>query len=40
VDASGRTHQWPDLREWVGRRAGAGRLAPRGFPATKRFRPR
>jgi topoisomerase IV subunit A len=40
VDASGRTRQWPDWREWVGRRAGAGRLAPRGFPATKRFRPR
>jgi topoisomerase-4 subunit A len=37
--ADGRTRQWPEWREWTGRRAGAGKLAPKGFPATKRFRP-
>ena len=40
VDASGRTRAWPEWREWTGRRAASGRLAPKGFPATKRFRPR
>jgi len=40
VDASGRTRTWPEWREWLGRRAGAGKLAPKGFPATKRFRPK
>ena len=40
VDASGRTRSWPEWREWLGRRAGAGKLAPKGFPATKRFRPK
>ncbi|HEY7851687.1 MAG TPA: DNA topoisomerase IV subunit A, partial [Caulobacteraceae bacterium] len=39
TDAAGRTRAWPEWREWLGRRAGAGRLAPRGFPAAKRFRP-
>ncbi|WP_374468377.1 DNA topoisomerase IV subunit A [Phenylobacterium sp.] len=38
--ADGRTRQWPEWREWVGRRAAAGKLAPKGFPATKRFRPK
>jgi topoisomerase-4 subunit A len=37
--ADGRTRAWPDWREWLGRRGSAGRLAPRGFPASKRFRP-
>jgi len=40
VDSSGRTRLWPEWREWLGRRAGAGKLAPKGWPATKRFRPR
>mgnify|MGYP001092729569 FL=1 len=40
VDASGRTRTWPEWREWLGRRAGAGKLAPKGFPQSKRFRPR
>jgi topoisomerase-4 subunit A len=40
VDASGRTRVWPDWQEWSGRRASAGKLAPKGFPANKRFRPR
>ncbi len=40
IDAAGRRREWPDWRDWEGRRAGSGRLAPRGFPASKRFRPR
>jgi topoisomerase-4 subunit A len=39
IDASGRTRTWDDWREWSGRRAGAGKLAPKGWPASKRFRP-
>ena len=38
--SDGRTRVWPEWREWLGRRASAGKLAPKGFPATKRFRPR
>jgi len=38
--SDGRTRMWPEWREWLGRRASAGKLAPKGFPATKRFRPR
>ncbi len=37
TDGSGRTRQWSDWRDWLGKRAGAGRLAPRGL---KRFHPR
>jgi len=40
IDAAGRNRDWPEWREWLGRRAGAGKLAPKGFPTTKRFRPR
>jgi topoisomerase-4 subunit A len=40
TDAAGRIREWPQWREWIGRRASAGRLAPRGFPASRRFRPR
>jgi topoisomerase-4 subunit A len=39
TDAAGRTRAWQDWQDWQGRRAGAGRLAPRGFPASRRFRP-
>jgi topoisomerase-4 subunit A len=39
IDAAGRNREWPDWREWLGKRAASGRLAPKGFPATKRFRP-
>ncbi len=39
TDAAGRQRVWPDWQNWLGRRASAGRLAPKGFPATKRFRP-
>jgi topoisomerase IV subunit A len=37
--SDGRTRAWPDWRDWLGKRAGAGKLAPRGFPASRRFRP-
>jgi topoisomerase-4 subunit A len=40
IDSAGRTHGWETWREWLGKRAGAGKLTPKGFPATKRFRPR
>jgi len=39
TDAAGRTRAWPEWQAWVGRRAAAGRLTPRGFPASRRFRP-
>ena len=38
--SDGRTRAWPEWRDWLGRRASAGKLAPKGFPATKRFRPK
>ena len=40
IDSAGRSRAWPDWRDWIGRRAGAGRLVPKGFPASKRFRPK
>jgi len=40
IDAAGRTRTWDGWQEWQGRRAGAGKLAPKGFPTTKRFRPK
>jgi hypothetical protein len=40
IDAAGRNREWPEWREWSGRRAAAGKLAPKGFPTTKRFRPK
>ena len=40
TDAAGRTRDWPDWKDWSGKRAGAGKLAPKGFPTSKRFRPR
>jgi topoisomerase-4 subunit A len=39
VDKSGRTFAWADWRDWLGRRSAAGKLAPKGFPTSKRFRP-
>ena len=38
--SDGRQRAWPEWRDWAGRRAGAGKLAPKGFPASKRFRPK
>jgi topoisomerase-4 subunit A len=40
IDAAGRTREWTDWIQWVGKRSGAGKLAPKGFPTSKRFRPR
>jgi topoisomerase-4 subunit A len=40
IDGAGRTRAWAEWREWLGKRAGAGKLAPKGFPASKRFRPK
>jgi topoisomerase-4 subunit A len=39
IDKSGRTFAWADWRDWLGRRSAAGKLAPKGFPTSKRFRP-
>ena len=40
IDQAGRTRVWPEWKEWLGKRAASGKIAPRGFPASKRFRPR
>jgi topoisomerase-4 subunit A len=40
TDSAGRTRAWPEWRDWLGKRASAGRVAPKGFPSSKRFRPR
>ncbi|HWD67403.1 MAG TPA: DNA topoisomerase IV subunit A [Caulobacteraceae bacterium] len=39
IDAAGRTRAWPEWEAWQGRRAAAGRLTPKGFPTSRRFRP-
>jgi topoisomerase IV subunit A len=36
-DPAGRTRTETALAEWLGRRAGTGRMAPRGFPRDNRF---
>jgi topoisomerase-4 subunit A len=40
VTSDGRSRAWPDWRDWAAKRAGSGKLAPRGFPASKRFKPK
>jgi topoisomerase-4 subunit A len=37
LDPAGRTRTVGDLEEWLGARASAGRMAPRGFPQDNRF---
>ncbi|WP_299773556.1 DNA topoisomerase IV subunit A [uncultured Tateyamaria sp.] len=37
LDPAGRTRTETDLAEWRGKRAGAGRMAPRGFPRDNKF---
>ncbi len=37
LDPAGRTRTQSDLDEWIGKRATAGRMAPRGFPRDNRF---
>ena len=41
LDPAGRTFTLPmsELRDWVGERAQAGRMAPRGFPEVQQIRP-
>ena len=41
LDSAGRTFTlpWGDLKDWVGVRAQAGRLAPKGFPRSNSFGP-
>ncbi|NDV02145.1 DNA topoisomerase IV subunit A [Pseudoroseicyclus tamaricis] len=36
-DSAGRTRRVEDLTDWLGKRATAGRMAPRGFPRDNRF---
>ena len=40
IDSAGRTRVWGEWKDWLGRRAAAGKLAPKGFPTSKRFKPR
>jgi len=37
LDPAGRTRTEVELRDWQGKRASAGRMAPRGFPRDNRF---
>lgn len=37
TDGAGRQRTFPDWRDYMGRRAGAGRMAPRGFPRNGTF---
>ncbi|MCM2562719.1 DNA topoisomerase IV subunit A [Lutimaribacter sp. EGI FJ00015] len=37
LDPAGRTRTETELTEWTGKRASAGRMAPRGFPRDNRF---
>jgi topoisomerase-4 subunit A len=39
TDTAGRKRDWKEWRDWLAKRGAAGKLAPRGFPANKRFRP-
>jgi topoisomerase-4 subunit A len=41
LDAAGRTFTlpWAELKEWVGQRSQAGKLAPKGFPRSNKFGP-
>jgi topoisomerase-4 subunit A len=39
LDAAGRTFtlEWKELGDWIGQRAQAGRMAPKGFPRSNKF---
>jgi topoisomerase-4 subunit A len=37
LESGGRTRTVADLGEWIGKRASAGRMAPRGFPRDNTF---
>jgi topoisomerase-4 subunit A len=36
-ESGGRTRTEPDLTAWLGKRASAGSMAPRGFPRDNKF---
>ena len=40
IDGAGRTRVWAEWNDWLARRAAAGKLAPKGFPTSKRFKPK
>jgi len=40
IDSAGRRRDWADWQTFVGKRAGAGKIAPKGFPTSKRFKPK
>jgi topoisomerase-4 subunit A len=40
IDSAGRTRVWTEWRDWLAKRAAAGKLAPKGFPTSKRFKPK
>ena len=40
IDGAGRNREWPDWKAWLGKRAGSGKVVPKGFPTSKRFRPK
>ena len=39
VDGRSFTLEWSELKEWVGQRSQAGRVAPKGFPRSNKFGP-
>ncbi len=39
IDSAGRNRAWTDWSDFIGRRSSAGKMAPKGFAANKRFRP-
>jgi topoisomerase-4 subunit A len=40
IDGAGRNRDWADWKDWLGKRAASGKAVPKGFPASKRFRPK
>ena len=40
IDSGGRRRDWKDWQGWLARRGTAGKLAPKGFPTSRRFRPK
>jgi topoisomerase-4 subunit A len=40
IDSAGRTREWPNWKDWLGKRAASGKAVPKGFPASKRFKPK
>ena len=37
IDGGGRNRTFPEWRDWLGKRAQAGKVVPKGFPRTGRF---